>query len=115
MNKPHINVGSGNACFIFAAVNTGKMKGGATVAGLIEVNPGAVKPTEIVDHTSHEFQWVMGFQVEALVAFHGIGCRMGLGEGITGKGFDLPPDLLRNFLRVAEIPAIFKEFVDDPV
>ena len=34
------------------------------------------KTSEIIDDTNHEFFQVVGFQVEALIAFHSMGCGM---------------------------------------
>ncbi len=113
MNKTDINITSHDAGFVFAPVNTGKVDLCTQIACFIEIHPAGIETTKVIDHTYHKFQWKMGFEIKALIAFHCIGSRMSLGKGITGKGFDLSPHFLGNFFRITGIPAVLEKFIDN--
>ena len=61
----------------------------------VYIELGMVKAPKIIDHSHHKLQREIGFQVQALVAFHGKRGRMAFGKGITCKAFDLMPDFFR--------------------
>ena len=96
-----------------APVDARQFDGGTLPLRLVEIDPGVVKPAEIIDHGYHEFEWMVGLEVEALEALDGIGGRMGLREGVAREGFDLPPYLRRHLVGAAQLPAVGKIFLLD--
>jgi len=104
-----------NGGLVAAFVYAGIVDLGPGHPGFVHVHFGTVEAPEIVDHCRHELQRVVGLQVEALVAFHGIGGRMRLAEGIARKGFDLPVDFLAQRQGVAFFPAAGKKVVLHPL
>src|ERR1700722_1158415 len=71
----------------------------------------AIKPATVVKCGNHIFEWVMGFKVKRLVAFHCITGRMALGESKIGKGFYLEPYITDSFFGVSFFSAIRKKFL----
>jgi len=53
----------------------------------------------------------MGFQIEALVTFDRIRCRMSLRERITGKGCYLPPNFCDDILGVSTFTTVAKKSI----
>ncbi len=114
MHEPHVDIPSFDAGQVIPLIDARQEDVSAAPPGLVEIDPGAVESAEIIDHRHHKFERVVGFQVEALVTFHGIGGRMGLGKGIAGEGADLSPHLIGQFIGVAFFPAVAEEFFRDP-
>src|SRR5690606_28698417 len=93
-----------------AQIDTGWMDGGPPHPGLMDVKFGIVKTAAIVQYGHHELQGKVTFEIEALIALHRIGGGMSLGKGIARKTFDLSPDLGREPMIVAFLPAVIKKF-----
>ena len=87
------------------------MDDGAVQACFVYVEFCPVESPEIIDGCHHVLKRVVGFEEEALIAFHGIGRGMSLGKGIPGKAFDLPPDLPGFLFGIALLYAVGEVFV----
>ena len=74
MNKPHKNGIIHKAGFVVAVINAWQGNISPQAPGFVKIDPGVVIAAEVVNHGSHKFLRVVRFQVEALEAFHGIGC-----------------------------------------
>ena len=93
MHEAYIYGLSDNPGIVQTPVYTRQFDGCALSLCLVEVYPGMVESSEIVDDGNHKLQRIMGLKVEALETLDRVGGRVGLRKRITGKGFDLSPNL----------------------
>ena len=82
-------------------VDAGQMHLRSHAFRLIKIEPRTVEAPEVVKHRHLKLQRIMAFQIEALVALHGIRGRMRLRERIARKRLNLPPDLLGQRIGIA--------------
>ena len=79
----------------------------------MQIKLWSVKTTSVIDGGHHVFYRVVGFEKKTLVALHGIRGRMAFGKSITGKTFDLTPDVLNQIQRLAVAGTIIKKLIFD--
>ena len=64
MDETDENILALNGSLILAPVHTGKVDAGTPATRLVEINPGAVEASEIIDHSRHKLKGVVDLQVE---------------------------------------------------
>ena len=113
MHKAHEDRSSVQSGEVVAAVDARQMDFGPHAPRLVEVEPGLIEATKIIDDRHLKLQRIVALQIEALVALHGIRGRMRLREGIARKRLNLPPQLAHQGIGITLGLAVVEETLRD--
>ena len=113
--ESQINMPPLNAGFKIAVVYTRRFNDATMHPRIMHIHLRPVKATAIIDGRHQVFQRKIGFQIQALIALHGIARGMAFCKSVIPKTLNLPPHFCRHLFSIATFQAVAEKLLFDGV